>query len=79
MGTPNDAVDDGACGDGRRYLASMLLQGQQAQALIGAAQPPGVADLLAEGPWRVEELAGHLQATFTGLLCAPPALKDGQC
>jgi hypothetical protein len=37
-------------------LASMLLQGQQAQALIVAAQL-GVADLLAEGPRRAEELA----------------------
>jgi Dimerisation domain len=37
-------------------LGSMLLQGQRTQALIVAAQL-GIADLLAEGPWRAEELA----------------------
>jgi hypothetical protein len=37
-------------------LGSMLIHGQQAQVLIVAAQL-GIADLLAEGPRRAEELA----------------------
>jgi hypothetical protein len=37
-------------------LASMLIQGQQANAVIVAAQL-GVPDLLAEGPQHAEELA----------------------
>src|SRR5215471_365388 len=37
-------------------LSRMLIQGQQAQAVIVAAQL-GLADLLAEGPRRADELA----------------------
>src|SRR5215831_11058073 len=42
-------------------LASMLIQGQQAQALIVAAQL-GIADQLADGPRRAEELAAAIGA-----------------
>ena len=42
-------------------LASLLIQGQQAQALIVAAQL-GIADQLAEGPRRAEELAAAIGA-----------------
>jgi DNA-binding IclR family transcriptional regulator len=42
-------------------LASLLIQGQQAQALIVAAQL-GIADQLADGPRHAEELAAAIGA-----------------
>jgi methyltransferase family protein len=51
--TESTGADAPTAGD---TLSRMLIQGQQAQALIVAAQL-GIADLLAEGPRRAEELA----------------------